>query len=302
MGAHAALNGITMRTWTSSSGTPGIARTSDITDLLELGCGPYLVETAAIEIENTHNFGGGTIHPIETLREIREICRQGCRQGGVAMHLDGARLWNAHVATGVPMREYGSLFDTVSVCYSKGMGAPVGSVLVSSAQRIAEARVQRKRLGGGMRQAGILAAAALYALDHHIDRLADDHANARLFAEQVTAAVPAAIDLEHLATNIVVMDAGERLAADVIAAAARPSASCGDPSGHRRRPVPRSRPDRRRTTRVLTAGAISGSRWAVTAIVETCRSPISDIPAYSSKPPASGCWSIPETSARPGVA
>ncbi len=216
MGAHAALNGITMRTWTSSSGTPGIARTSDITDLLELGCGPYLVETAAIEIENTHNFGGGTIHPIETLREIREICRQG----GVAMHLDGARLWNAHIATGVPMGQYGSLFDTVSVCYSKGMGAPVGSVLVSSAQRIAEARVQRKRLGGGMRQAGILAAAALYALDHHIDRLADDHANARLFAEQVTAAVPAAIDLEHLATNIVVMDAGERLAADVIAAAA----------------------------------------------------------------------------------
>ena len=183
MGAHAALNGITMRTWTSSSGTPGIARTSDITDLLELGCGPYLVETAAIEIENTHNFGGGTIHPIETLREIREICRQG----GVAMHLDGARLWNAHVATGVPMREYGSLFDTVSVCYSKGMGAPVGSVLVSSAQRIAKARIQRKRLGGGMRQAGILAAAGLYALDHHVERLADDHAEATRLAEGLAA-------------------------------------------------------------------------------------------------------------------
>lgn len=215
MGAHAGLNGITMRTWASTSGTPGIARAGDITELMETGCGPYLVETAAIEIENTHNFGGGTIHPIQTLREVRAACLQA----GVAMHLDGARLWNAHVATGVPMAEYGSLFDTVSVCYSKGMGAPVGSVLVSSTERIAAARVQRKRMGAGMRQAGILAAAALYALDHNIDRLADDHANARIFAEQVCAAVPGAIDLEQLATNIVVIDSGDRPAAEVIAAA-----------------------------------------------------------------------------------
>ena len=94
---------------------------------------------------------------------------------GLGYHLDGARLWNAHVATGVSLAAYGSLFDTVSVCFSKGLGAPVGSVLVSTAANIAQARIWRKRLGGGWRQAGILAAGALHALDHHVDRLAEDH-------------------------------------------------------------------------------------------------------------------------------
>ena len=117
--------------------------------------GPYLVSTAAIAVENTHNFGGGTVQPIEELRALRELTAEA----GVAVHLDGARLWNAHVATGVPLAEYGALADTVSVCLSKGLGAPVGSVLVGSADRIAEARVWRKRYGGGMRQVGVLAAA-----------------------------------------------------------------------------------------------------------------------------------------------
>ncbi|WIY81672.1 threonine aldolase family protein [Propionimicrobium sp. PCR01-08-3] len=233
MGAHAALHGITMRTWASSSGVPGIAQTSDIAELMEVGCGPHLVETAAIEIENTHNFGGGTIHPVETLREIRELCQAN----GVAMHLDGARLWNAHVATRVPMAEYGSLFDTISVCYSKGMGAPVGSVLVSSAERIDRAREQRKRLGGGMRQAGILAAAALYALDHNIDRLADDHHNAQVFAEQVMARAPEAIDPRHLASNIVVVDTGERLSSEVAAKAAERGVRCSTVGVHKLRAV-----------------------------------------------------------------
>lgn len=215
MGAHASLHGITMRTWESSSGVSGVARVTDVTSMMSVGTGPFLVETAAVAIENTHNFGGGTIHPIEVLQELRAACQQV----GVAMHLDGARLWNAHVATGVDLADYGRLFDTVSVCFSKGMGAPVGSVLVASQERIAAARVQRKRLGGGMRQAGVLAAAALFALDHHIGRLADDHANARSFAEAITEAAPGAVDPESVATNIVVLDVGERAASEVVGAA-----------------------------------------------------------------------------------
>ena len=217
MGAHGALHAVTTRTWQASSGVSGIARARDVTDLMSIGTGPFLVETAAVAIENTHNFGGGTIHPIDTLRDLHTACRQA----GVAMHLDGARLWNAHVATGVALADYGRLFDTVSVAFSKGMGAPVGSVLVSSRERIQAARVQRKRLGGGMRQAGILAAAGLYALDHNIERLADDHANARHFAEQVALAAPGVVDPEQVATNIVVLQVGDRPASDVVAAARR---------------------------------------------------------------------------------
>ncbi|GAA2181909.1 low-specificity L-threonine aldolase [Brooklawnia cerclae] len=215
MGGHAVLHGVTMRTWHATSPTPGVADVADITDLMSIGTGPYLVETAAVEIENTHNFAGGTVQPIGHLRAVR----QACQDAGVAMHLDGARLWNAHVATGVPMIDYGRLFDSVNVCYSKGLGAPVGSVLVSDAESIARARVQRKRLGGGMRQAGVLAAAALYALDHHVTRLADDHANARAFAEQLALRAPGVIDPESVPTNIVVLGTGERPAAGVMAAA-----------------------------------------------------------------------------------
>lgn len=128
------------------------------------------------------------MQPLEALRAVSTLCADA----GVARHLDGARLWNAHVAAGVPLGVYGALFDTVSVCFSKGLGAPVGSVLVGSADQMATARVLRKRLGGGWRQAGVLAAACLYALDHHVDRLADDHAAARAFAAAVRASVGAA--------------------------------------------------------------------------------------------------------------
>lgn len=215
MGGHAVLHGVTMRTWHATSPTPGVAEVDDIAGLMSIGTGPFLVETAAVEIENTHNFAGGTIQPIEHLRAVRVACADA----GVAMHLDGARLWNAHVASGVPMADYGCLFDSVSVCYSKGLGAPVGSVLVSDAESIARARVQRKRLGGGMRQAGVLAAAALYALDHHVARLAGDHANARSVAEQVVLRAPDAVDPGLVPTNIVVLDTGSRPAVGVVAAA-----------------------------------------------------------------------------------
>jgi threonine aldolase len=209
MGAHALLHGVTTRTFSSER---GVVDPDAVGSMLSLGTKPYIVETGVVALENTHNFGGGTIQPYESLAALSTTCRAS----GVALHLDGARLANAHVATGVPLDAYGRLVDTVSLCLSKGLGAPVGSVLVSSAENIARARVQRKRLGGGWRQAGILAAAGLYALDHHVARLADDHAAARAFADSVgerTGAVP------DVPTNIVVLDSGDRPAAEVVAAA-----------------------------------------------------------------------------------
>lgn len=213
MGAHAALHGVTMRTWDSAD---GVADAATIGAIITPDAGPYLVSTAAVAVENTHNFGGGTVQPLHDLIEISELCRDA----GVGLHLDGARLWNAHVATRVPLAEYGRLFDTVSVCFSKGLGAPVGSMLVGSAELIERARVQRKRLGGGMRQAGVLAAGANYALDHHLDRLEDDHLAARAFADAVAKAAPWAIDVTTAPqTNIVVFDTGDRAAVELVAAA-----------------------------------------------------------------------------------
>lgn len=213
MGAHAAVHGLTMRTWPSDRGRLDVERVAEI---IAPAAGPYLVSTAAVAVENTHNFGGGTVQPLEQLVATGELCRDR----GVGYHLDGARLWNAHVATGVPLATYGRLFDTVSVCFSKGLGAPVGSVLVGSAANMARARVQRKRLGGGWRQAGMLAAGALYALEHQLDRMAEDHAAARDLAEAVAEHAPAAVDVAAVETNIVVLRTGDRPAAPLAAAAA----------------------------------------------------------------------------------
>jgi len=210
-GSHAGLHGIMTRTW-SSHGT-GVADAAVIADMIAPQAG-FLVATAGVEIENTHNFGGGTVQPYDELVAINKVCRAA----GVNMHLDGARLWNAHVATGVALADYGRLFDTVSVCYSKGLGAPVGSVLVGRKDAIDRARLQRKALGGGMRQAGILAAGCLYALDHNIGRLADDHEAASTFARQVQELAPQAISVLPQ-TNIVVMATGDRLAGEVVDAA-----------------------------------------------------------------------------------
>jgi threonine aldolase len=141
------------------------------------------VPTAAVSVEQTHNRAGGAVHPLPVLQQIREATAAA----GVLLHCDGARLWNAAVATGVPLEAYGRLFDTLSVCLSKGLGAPVGSLAVCDAARAEEARVLRKRLGGGMRQAGVLAAAGLFALDHHVERLAEDHARAGALARALGA-------------------------------------------------------------------------------------------------------------------
>ena len=199
LGAAAALSGITTRTWSAPHGR---LEADVVARMMRPDAGPYLVSTASVAVEDTHNFGGGTVQRLGEVERLRGVTAAV----GVTMHLDGARLWNAHVVSGVPLPTYGPLFDTVSVCLSKGLGAPVGSVLASSGERIAEARVWRKRLGGGMRQVGILAAAGLYALDHHVDRLADDHARARHIAEAVAAAAPTAIDPTGVQTNIVVLE------------------------------------------------------------------------------------------------
>jgi len=212
-GSHAALHGITTRTW--ASGGTGIVGADVIADLIAPPAG-FLVATGGVEIENTHNFGGGTVQPYETLVAINEVCRVA----GVNMHLDGARLWNAHVASGVALDAYGKLFDTVSICYSKGLGAPVGSVLVGRKDAIARARLERKALGGSMRQAGILAAGCLYALDHNIDRLADDHAAAAALASEVVERAPQALGAMPQ-TNIVVMSTGGRSAGEIVDLAAK---------------------------------------------------------------------------------
>ncbi len=205
LGAAAVFSGITFRTWPATRGLLDVAA---VRSLISPDAGPYLVSTAAIEVENTHNFGGGTIQPPDQVAAVQQLARAH----GLGLHLDGARLWNAHVATGTPLAELAAGFDTVSVCLSKGLGAPVGSVLASSAERIREARVWRKRYGAGMRQVGILAAAGLYALEVHVERLADDHTRAKQLGAAL-GADPATVD-----TNIVVLDVAD--AAAVAGAAA----------------------------------------------------------------------------------
>ena len=204
LGAHGAFTGLTMRTWIHPRGQVDLPT---IRTIFAPDMGPFFVPTAAIAVENTHNFAGGAVLPLQDLRDLREFATGV----GVGIHLDGARIWNAHVATGTPLAEYGAIADVLAVCLSKGLGAPVGSLMVGSSDAIAEARVRRKRMGGGMRQVGILAAAGLHALDHHIERLADDHAHARLLAE-ACGLDPAAVD-----TNIVVVQRSD--ATDFVARA-----------------------------------------------------------------------------------
>ncbi len=163
----------------------------------------YMPKTRLICLENTHNRAGGTIYPIERIREISAFAGKK----NIRLHLDGARLWNASAATGITPKEYASYFDSVSVCLSKGLGAPVGSVIAGSKAFIADARHYRKIFGGGMRQAGILAAAGLYALEHNTGRLGEDHEKAAFLARELVQVKTFDIDLESVQTNIIIIGA-----------------------------------------------------------------------------------------------
>jgi threonine aldolase len=165
--------------------------------------GYHTVPTRALAVEQTHNRGGGAVYPLDLLKELRALTSPY----SIRMHCDGARIWNAHIAAGVPLTEYGALFDTLSVCLSKGLGAPVGSVVVmADAAQAREARKIRHRLGGAMRQAGVLAAAGLYALHHNVERLAEDHARAQRLATALADVCEGLVDPAAVETNIVALD------------------------------------------------------------------------------------------------
>ncbi len=196
LGAAATFSGITTRTWTAQS---GLLRADEALALAAPDAGPYLVSTTAIAIENTHNFGGGTVQPLDQMKALYEQAHEL----GIAIHMDGARIWNAHVASGVSLSDYGKYADTISVCFSKGLGAPIGSMALSTRERINSARVWRKRYGAGMRQVGLLAAAADYAITHHMDDLTHDHRRAKALATAIARVDSSLIDPASVATNIV---------------------------------------------------------------------------------------------------
>ena len=162
--------------------------------------------TKLICLENTHNRGGGTIYPLQKIAEITRFARSK----GLLVHLDGARLWNASVASGIKPHEYAQWADSVSVCLSKGLGAPIGSLVAGTKPFIERVHRFRKMFGGGMRQVGILAAAGIYALDHHIERLKEDHRNAKRLALGLSEIQGVSIEPEHVETNIVIFDIAER--------------------------------------------------------------------------------------------
>ena len=172
----------------------------------------YFPETTLICLENTHNRAGGTIQPFEVIKEISYLAKKH----SIKMHLDGARVFNASVATGIPVKEYAKYFDSISFCFSKGLGAPVGSILCGSAKFIELAHKWRKILGGGMRQAGILAAAGIYALENNVERLKEDHAKAKFFAEEISKIDGFKINLANVHTNIVVFSYGKKRKTEVI--------------------------------------------------------------------------------------
>ena len=202
--AYAQLFGIAAQ---PVEGEHGVLRVEQLMGRVRPVNNDHAVRTRLVCLENTHNRGAGRIQPYDT---VVEICGWAA-DNGLARHLDGARLFNAVVATGISAADWASHFDTVSVCFSKGLGAPVGSALVGPAELIRQGRRHRKALGGGMRQAGIIAAGALYALEHNVERLAEDHQTARILADTVRATPGLKLDPDVVDTNIVIFDVDAEL-------------------------------------------------------------------------------------------
>jgi threonine aldolase len=200
-GAPAALSGVMCRL---IQGDKGIFTAAALKRSLR-PADVHFPKTRLVCLENTHNRSGGRIFPLSEIEAIAQVCQEH----GLKLHLDGARFWNACVATGISEAKYAAPFDTVSVCFSKGLGAPVGSALVGSADLMQRARRFRKLFGGGMRQAGIIAAGALYALKHQRERLQTDHANAKILAEGLQQIEGIEINPAEVQTNIVVFHTQE---------------------------------------------------------------------------------------------
>lgn len=184
------------------TGDKGVMTADQIERAINASDDIHTSPTALIALENTHNRAGGTVYPLDEIKKISDVAKRH----RIPMHLDGARLFNACVVTDLKPSDYSPYFDTISICFSKGLGAPVGSAVIGSAESIARARYFRKALGGGMRQAGILAAAAQFALDNHIVKLKDDHRRARQLADAISKIPAFHVDLSSVQTNIVIFD------------------------------------------------------------------------------------------------
>jgi len=209
-GAPALLSGVQLRT---IHGKDGILTDTSIEQVIRAD-NVHFPPTRLICLENTHNRAGGKIYPLNEIKKIHTLAKMH----GLKMHLDGARLWNASVATGISLKEYSRYFDSISVCFSKGLGAPVGSMVVGSKEFIKKAHRYRKIYGGGMRQAGIIAAGALYAVKNNINRLSQDHYNAKKLAEGINSITGFSVDMDSVETNIVMVDVDEnyRTAEEVV--------------------------------------------------------------------------------------
>lgn len=203
LGGAALHSGVTLR---RIAGTRGVFSGDDLRKVVPLPHpslpGHLYDPHTLVCVENTHNEAGGTVWPMDAIDDVTAAARHL----GMRTHLDGARLWNATAASGTSLSTYAAPFDTVSVCFSKGLGAPVGSALVSDADTIAIARRFKHMFGGGFRQAGIIAAGALHAVENNRDRLAEDHAHARRFAEAIASTNRVSVDLDSVQTNIVCFD------------------------------------------------------------------------------------------------
>ena len=201
LGAPATISHVVLKT---IPGTRGVMDAEDVAAAIRPPS-PLFSHTTLVSMENTHNYGGGTVWPIEDFRAVAKVAHEReCR-----VFLDGARIFNASVASGIPVAEYAAEVDALSFCFSKGLGAPIGSMLVGTEDFVAKARKVRRMLGGGMRQVGVIAAAAAYALEHNVDRLAEDHSNARRLAEGFAEALPGSVDPETVETNIVIAEMGD---------------------------------------------------------------------------------------------
>ncbi|MCX6149143.1 MAG: low-specificity L-threonine aldolase [Ignavibacteriales bacterium] len=196
-GSPAALSGIQLNT---IEGKLGVITPEQVEDAIRPVSAYYMPKTKVIEVENTHNRAGGAIHPIENIIALSALAKKH----NLLFHLDGARIWNASVATGIPVKEYAKYFDSVSCCLSKGLGAPVGSIISGTKEFIEKAFRVRKAWGGGMRQVGVIAAAGLYAIQNNIERLKEDHEKTRMIAESISKNHNLEINMNSVQTNILI--------------------------------------------------------------------------------------------------